>query len=418
VHAAEGVRPLKGAYTVSVPQQDLGLAPDTRPVVGTRAAPRARRLPENPLIGPADIVPSHPALEVVGAFNAAAIRCGDDIVLLLRVAERPREGVAPGPDACLVSLDDVEPRARPMDASYPPEQLIGFAFLDTGQERPGLRIGYLPRDLPDLGVHDARCLSYRGRAYPTTISHLRVARSRDGVRFMVDSQPALAPEMATEEYGCEDARITEIEGRYYVTYVTPSRLGIATGLASTADFRSFRREGMIFLPDHKDVALFPGRIGGRYWALTRPMPAAFDKVHGIWLASSPDLRHWGEHQPLALPRPGYWDCRRTGGSAVPFYTDAGWLVLYHGVDETNRYCMGGLLLDGDDPRRVLARSPEPILAPEAPFERAGFYGNVVLSCGHVPLDPEARHIRLYYGAADRVTGAADFATDEILASLR
>jgi predicted GH43/DUF377 family glycosyl hydrolase len=305
-----------------------------------------------------------------------------------------------------------------MDSSLAPDELVPYAFLDLEQTPPRMRMGYLRRSTPGLNLDDARAIGFRGRAYPSMISHLRVARSRDGVHFVVDSEPALAPGTLVEEYGCEDARLTWLEGRCWATYVTPSRLGIATSLASTEDFRSFRREGLLFLGDHKDVALFPERVGGRYWALTRPMPASFARVHGIWLAESPDLSHWGGHMPLALPRPGRWDCTRTGASAVPCRTAAGWLVLYHGVDQAGRYCMGGLLLDGDDPRRVLARSPEPILAPDAPFERAGFYGNVVLSCGAVPLDPAGRRLRLYYGAADAVTAAADFSTDEILASLR
>lgn len=389
---------------------------DARRRAGT--APVPYRLPENPLVRPTDVVPSSRHMEVVGTFNAGAIRHGDDVVLLLRVAERPRCGVAPGPDACLVTLEGGEPRALPMDFSIPPQELLPFAFLDLERQPPSVRVGYLRRNTPGLNLEDARAIGYRGRAYPSMLSHLRVARSRDGIHFVIDSEPALAPGTLVEEYGCEDARITPLEGRYAITYVTPSRLGITTSLATTSDFRSFRREGVLFLGDHKDVVLFPERIGGRYWALTRPMPASFAKIHGIWLASSPDLVHWGAHQPLALPRPGYWDGVRTGGSAVPYRTEAGWLVLYHGVDTTNRYCMGGLLLAADQPQRVLARSPQPLLAPEAPFERAGFYGNVVLSCGHVPLDPTSRRIRLYYGAADSVTAAADFSTEEILQSLR
>jgi predicted GH43/DUF377 family glycosyl hydrolase len=381
-------------------------------------APVAHRLAENPLIVPANVPPTRPDMEVVCAFNPAAVRQGDDVVLLLRVAERPRLGAEPAPDACLLDISGPEPLFLPLDHSLSAEGLIGLALFNPEGDPPGVVSGYVPRDLPGLDLHDPRAVAYLKQSFLSQISHLRVARSRDGIHFAIDSEPALTPATLVEEYGCEDARITPLDGRYYITYVTPSRLGITTSLASTTDFRSFTREGLMFLGDHKDVVLFPERVGGRYWALTRPMPSSFARIHGIWLANSPDLVHWGEHQPLALPRPGFWDERRTGGSAVPYRTKAGWLVLYHGVDAGNRYCMGGLLLDGDDPTRVLARSPEPILAPDAPFERAGFYGNVVLSCGHVGLDPENRRIRLYYGAADSVTAAADFDTEEIIASLR
>ncbi len=391
---------------------------ETRPHVLFGAAPVAARLEENPLIVPAHVPPTRPDMEVVCAFNPGAVRHGDEVVLLLRVAERPRLGAEPAHDACLLDISGPEPQFQPLDRDIPTDALIGLALFNPDGDPPGVVSGYVRRDLPGLDLHDPRAVSYLKQSFLSQISHLRVARSNDGIHFAIDSEPAITPTTLLEEYGCEDARITPLEGRYVITYVSVSRLGITTSLASTSDFRSFTREGIIFLGDHKDVVLFPERIGGRYWALTRPMPSSFAKIHGIWLANSPDLAHWGDHHLLALPRPGFWDERRTGGSAVPFRTEAGWLVLYHGVDATNRYCMGGLLLDGDDPTRVLARSPEPILSPDAPFERAGFYGNVVLSCGHVGLDPRNRRIRLYYGAADSVTAAADFDTEEIIASLR
>jgi beta-1,2-mannobiose phosphorylase / 1,2-beta-oligomannan phosphorylase len=380
---------------------------ETRPHVLLGAAPVATRLEENPLIVPAHVPPTRPDMEVVCAFNPAAVRHGDEVVLLLRVAERPRLGAEPAPDACLLDISGPEPQFQPLDRDIPTDGLIGLALFNPDGDPPGIVSGYVRRDLPGLDLHDPRAVSYLKQSFLSQISHLRVARSRDGIHFAIDSEPAITPTTLLEEYGCEDARITPLEGRYVITYVSVSRLGITTSLASTSDFHSFTREGIIFLGDHKDVVLFPERIGGRYWALTRPMPSSFAKIHGIWLANSPDLTHWGDHHLLALPRPGFWDERRTGG-----------LVLYHGVDATNRYCMGGLLLDGDDPTRVLARSPEPILSPDAPFERAGFYGNVVLSCGHVGLDARNRRIRLYYGAADSVTAAADFDTEEIIASLR
>jgi predicted GH43/DUF377 family glycosyl hydrolase len=170
----------------------------------------------------------------------------------------------------------------------------------------------------------------------------------------------------------------------------------------------------MFLPDHKDVVLFPGRVGGRYAALTRPMPQSFGRILGIWIAFSDDLVLWGDHRPLALPRPGMWDGLRTGASAVPFRVEGGWLEIYHGVDRDARYAMGGLLLDGDDPSRVIARSPDPILLPIAPYERSGLFNDTVFSCGHVALDPAGERIRLYYGAADSCMAAADVNVQDIL----
>jgi predicted GH43/DUF377 family glycosyl hydrolase len=253
--------------------------------------------------------------------------------------------------------------------------------------------------------------------YLAQISHLRLARSRDGVHFAVEKSVSFGPDVPLEEYGVEDPRITFIDGKFQVTYVSVSRWGITTSLATTSDFTSYERKGVIFLPDHKDVVIFPERIGGKYVALTRPMPQSFAKIFGIWIAFSDDLKEWGGHQPLAMPRWGRWDELRTGASAVPFRTERGWLELYHGVDRDTTYAMGALLLDIDDPRKVIARSPSPILRPTEVYETTGLFNNTVFSCGHIPLDDRGERIRLYYGAADSIIAAADFEVREILDSL-
>ena len=218
-----------------------------------------------------------------------------------------------------------------------------------------------------------------------------------------------------EEYGVEDPRVTEIDGTFHITYVSVSRLGITTSLLRTQDFRTFERRGPILLPDQKDAVLFPERVDGRYLAFTRPMPASFSHVLGIWLAESPDLLHWGAHRPVALPRSGHWDEMRIGASLVPIRVEEGWLELYHGADRTNRYGMGALLLDGHDPSKVLARTPDPLLVPEVDYERHGFLHDVVFPSGHIVLDAE--RIRVYYGASDESLAAADFVLSDILALL-
>jgi len=126
---------------------------------------------------------------------------------------------------------------------------------------------------------------------------------------------------------------------------------------------------------------------------------------------------WGGYEPLALPRQDHWDELRTGASAVPFRTDRGWLELYHGVDRDTTYAMGALLMDLADPRKVIGRSPTPILKPTEVYETTGLFNNTVFSCGHILLDDHPDRIRLYYGAADSVVAAADFDVQEILDSL-
>lgn len=388
------------------------------------------RLAENPILTAADVPPSRPGFEVISVFNAAAARVGDEVVLLLRVGEAPRLGVAPPVGALSLDLSGVEPRVIPLAEGHAPDGLVGVAFLDTAAQPPRVVEAYLPRSLPGLDLSDPRRIRYHMPTggfsaaaddfsdLLTQMSHLRVARSRDGIHFEVDAEPSVVPENRFEEFGCEDPRATLIDGVWHVTYVSVGSIGITTSRLTTTDFRTFERQGVMFLPDHKDVAIFPGKVGGRYAALTRPMPQSFGRVLGIWIAFSDDLVHWGDHRPVALPRPGMWDELRTGASAVPFRVDGGWLEIYHGVDRNTRYAMGGLLLDLEDPSRVIARSPEPILVPLASYERSGLFNDTVFSCGHVALDDAGERIRLYYGAADSCTAAADLDVHEILEQMR
>jgi len=346
---------------------------------------------------------------------------------LLRVAERPRSDIDPPPGAKTLDLNGPHPVLRPLPRGYRKDDLIGMCFLDASADPPKVVVAYIPRDLPGLDLSDPRSIRYRNSTgimgvlnngftdYLAQMSHLRVARSDDGIDFIVEPRPALMPHVDMEEYGVEDPRATFIDGRWHVTYVSVSRWGITTSLATTTDFREFDRRGIIYLPDHKDVVIFPEKINGQYVALTRPMPQSFSRIFGIWIAFSDDLIKWGGHETVCLPRWERWDELRTGGSAVPIRTKEGWLELYHGVNRHHRYAMGALLLDADDPRKILARSPEPILEPETAYERMGLFNDTIFSCGVVPLDPE--RVRMYYGAADSVIAAADFSISEILASM-
>ena len=387
----------------------------------------AHRLDNNPILTHVDVAPSQAALEVVSVFNAAAAQVGDETILLLRVAERARAmtGLLA---ATAKTLDLAAPHERlePVPTGTLGEDVIGIAFLDPATEPRRVVVAYVRKDLPGLDTSDPRSIQVTKppskpgarvelRDYLTQISHLRVARSTDGAHFVVDRLPVVAPSDSFEEYGCEDPRATLIDGVWHVTYVSVGSVGITTSRLTTTDFRSFERHGIMFLPDHKDVVIFPERVNGKYVALTRPMPQSFSRIFGIWIAFSDDLTQWGGHETLCLPRWDHWDELRTGGSAVPFRTREGWLELYHGVNRNHRYAMGAVLLDADDPRKVLARSPAPILAPGTAYERLGLFNDTIFSCGVVPLD--ADRIRMYYGAADSCIAAADFSVREIIASL-
>jgi predicted GH43/DUF377 family glycosyl hydrolase len=350
---------------------------------------RAHRAEQNPILTPAMVPPSRPDLDVIGVFNPGVTRHDGDVVLLLRVAE-----AAPGASGLEITAPVYDSTAA------------------------SLEIKRWHRDADGVDSSDPRTITVDGSTWLTSLSHLRVARSTDGIRFEVESAPALFPATPYESFGIEDPRITRIDGTYWINYSAVSPHGIATALASTTDFRRFQRHGIIFPPNNRDVTILPDRIDDRYVALHRPMPEGIGRPE-IWVASSPDLRAWGGHRLVASARAGRWDDAKIGGGAVPIRVRTGgreaWLAIYHGVTSSPlTYSLGALLLDARDPARVIARSRDPILSPEAPYEREGFFGGVVFTCG-ILADGDV--VRVYYGAADGVTAVADLSLDDIMAGL-
>jgi predicted GH43/DUF377 family glycosyl hydrolase len=238
-------------------------------------------------------------------------------------------------------------------------------------------------------------------------SHLTVARSANGMSgWRIDSEPTFParPDTHPEEaWGVEDPRITYVEEqkRWYIAYTAYSRGGPLVSLAWTEDFKTFTRLGSVMAPEDKDAALFPCRFDGRWVLIHRPVPAQTQLGAHIWISYSPDLKHWGDHQILIRARHGgWWDANKIGLSPQPLLTDRGWLIMYHGVRMTAAGCLyrsGLALLDRDDPRKVLRRSREWVLAPATPYERSGDVSDVVFSCGWTLVGDE---LRVYYGAAD------------------
>jgi beta-1,2-mannobiose phosphorylase / 1,2-beta-oligomannan phosphorylase len=340
----------------------------------------ARRLSQNPLLRPLDLKPSRPDWLIECLLNPGVFRFGERIWLLVRVAERPPQ---------------------------PKDQVSWPVLSDTGEAE----VLEVARNDPQLDLSDPRVLRYGGVHYLTTLSHLRLLASKDGVSFsevpQFDPLHGLGP---FERFGIEDCRVARIGGTYYLTYTAVSPSGVAVGLRSTSDWKHFQRHGLILPPHNKDCALFEEAINGSYFALHRPSSPEIGGNY-IWLAQSPDLTHWGQHACLCRTRPRLWDSARVGAGAAPIKTEQGWLVIYHGADARNRYCLGALLLDLQNPRRVLARSRDPIMEPLADYEQVGFFGQVVFTNGHV-LDGD--ELTVYYGAADRVICGARFSVSEVL----
>jgi predicted GH43/DUF377 family glycosyl hydrolase len=239
------------------------------------------------------------------------------------------------------------------------------------------------------------------------ISHLQVARSKNGVDgWIFDEQALINPDLdrhPEEVWGCEDPRLTWLEelNEWVIAYTAYSRRGPLVSLAATKDFRTARRLGPAMPPEDKDAALFPRRIDGRWAMIHRPTPLR-GGVH-MWVSYSPDLRHWGDHSLLIEARDGaWWDAGKIGLGPPPIETEFGWLLMYHGAHMTAAgpiYRLGLALLDLEDPTILLRRSDEWVLGPRAPYERAGDVNEVVFPCGWT-VDREADVLYLYYGAAD------------------
>ena len=343
----------------------------------------AHRYKKNPLLSPKDLKPSNENMIIECLLNPGMFEFDGKIGMLLRVAERTvqKEGV--------ISV--------PIYNNEGKVEILDFNLDD-----------------PKLDDSDARIINYDGTDYLTTISHLRLLFSDDGTTFYESEEyPSLFGEGEYESYGIEDCRVSKIGDEYHLTYTMVSINGVGVGLRTTKDWKTFEKKGMMLSPHNKDCAIFEEKINGNYYALHRPSSPELGGNY-IWLAESPDGVHWGNHKCLARTRPEKFDSKRLGAGAAPIKTERGWLEIYHGATEKNKYCLGALLLDLEDPSKVIARSEEPIMEPKATYEKTGFFGEVIFTNGHIVKGDE---IHMYYGAADEFVALATFSIKEILKTL-
>ena len=256
-------------------------------------------------------------------------------------------------------------------------------------------------------------------------SHLCKATSADGfTNWMIDAKPTMTPyhdKFPEEFYGIEDPRIVRLENSdtYAIAYTSYSETGPLVSLATTTDFVSFERHGIIMHPEDKDASLFPKKFNGRWALLHRPYLK--DKLNraSIWISYSSDLMHWGESSCLVEARTGgWWDSGKVGIGPQPIETTEGWLMIYHGVRLTFSgpiYRVGLVLLDLDDPNKVIKRCDEWVFGPEETYERVGDIPNVTFPCGAVVKDDE---LIMYYGAADTSIAVATASVNEILSYIK
>lgn len=252
------------------------------------------------------------------------------------------------------------------------------------------------------------------------ISHLSAARSANGVdNWIIDESPTFSPEPLDhpeELWGVEDARITYMSDldEYFMTYTAFGKSGPGVAIASTKDFREFKRFGLVMHADDKDAALFPRKFDGKYALIHRP---STEIAAHMWLSFSPDLENWGSQVLMLEARKGaWWDANKIGLSPPPIETEEGWLVVYHGVRRHasgSIYRLGLALFDLENPEICIRRGQPWIFGPEAPYELVGDVGSVVFPCGYTTMDDNDT-VRFYYGAADTSICLATASISEML----
>jgi len=257
-------------------------------------------------------------------------------------------------------------------------------------------------------------------------TNIGLAFSDDGIRWDVQPKPCFQwhDEEILRAY---DPRITVIDGRCHVCFAVDTRHGVRGGVAVTDDFEKFDILSLS-APDNRNMVLFPEKVGGKYARLERPMTVysrgrdRFD----IWYSDSPDLRYWGNTGLVLAVEQVPFANDKLGPAAPPVKTAKGWLTTFHSVDIDpargkngwedawrKRYAAGIMLLDLDDPTRVLGFSKEPLIAPETAYETdEGFRTQVVFPGGMI-LE-ESGEVKIYYGASDTVECLATANVDDLL----
>lgn len=259
------------------------------------------------------------------------------------------------------------------------------------------------------------------------------ATSNNGVDFEIDNKPVhfTGIEKVKEKiHHIYDPRITQINDEYFIMFAMDMDNECRLGLGKTTDFDTYEFIGIVSDDDNRNGVLFPEKINGKYIRLDRPNKAVLDNGTAsgrtICLSESDDLKKWEHKAEVAAGRFHYWD-ENIGAGAPPIKTKKGWLVIYHGIAmhfaSVNIYQGGVMLLDLDDPTKVIARSHNNILEPREIWEFTGQVPNVVFPSGAIVEEYDKNgfakpnsNVKVYYGAADTVVGLAETTIQELINS--
>lgn len=257
-------------------------------------------------------------------------------------------------------------------------------------------------------------------------TNIGVAYSDDGVQWNVSPKPCFKLQ-DHEIIRAYDPRLTVMDGRVYMCFAVDTRHGVRGGIAVTDDFNKFEVLSLS-APDNRNMVLFPEKIDGKYVRLERPFTVysrgGIDRFD-LWMSDSPDLHYWGNTKLVLAVEHVSFANDKIGPAAPPVKTPYGWLTTFHAVDIDRtrgkngwedkwqkRYTAGIMLLDLDDPSKVIGKSEVPLIAPEAEYERNGFRNDVIFPGGMI-LE-ESGEVKIYYGAADTVECLATAQVEELI----
>lgn len=303
--------------------------------------------------------------------------CGD---VMWRFSGNPVIGWNPIPKAARVYNSAMAPFKGEFAGVFRADQKNGRATLFAGTSKDGIHI--------DLTPDPIAWVDENGNPAPTSYAY--------------------------------DPRVIEIEGEYYVTWCDDMK-GPSIGLGRTKDFKTFVRMSNPLMPYNRNGVLFPRKINGKYMLLSRPSDTGHTPFGDIFISESPDMVYWGNHKHvMSKGGQGWWQGTKIGAGPVPIETTEGWLLFYHGVSGTCNgfvYSFGAVLLDINEPSKVLYRTRDYLLTPELPYETTGFVPNVLFPCANL-FDAETGRIAIYYGAADTYTALAFCQVDEVISYMK
>jgi len=334
---------------------------------------------EKLLLEPRDVKPSVRGWVVSGVLNPAAIRLPNKkIMLYARVAEMPKEHK--GTDLkcpVIVSTSTIKKKGYKLSSRNITKGMV-------------------------LGEEDNVIYLKDNTCRLKTSSHFRrIILDKTGFEVeSIDELPVFTGTAEEGQFGVEDPSITKIGDKYYMAYVSVSlNEGVCTSLAVSSNFKKWKRMGIIFREQNKDVTLFPEKIKGMYMALHRPEGFFEFSRPSIWISHSNDLIYWGREKSIMQPRPNSWETERLGAGTTPLKIKEGWLEIYHGVKmgkDSKIYSAGAVLLDKSDPTKII-----------------GFVNNVVFPSEGIP-DLDGKHLLVFSGGGDSVTTVKRVAIDDIL----